>query len=103
MITHERHHRKEELKKPSEWDALERDGMRICDPDGWRSPNFLHWDTPITHSEFVRRRMQCTMVPDCHDPDHFCTSHKVIHDGHCAECVAEQNEAMWDGYKCRVD
>lgn len=72
MITHERHHRKEPCQ--------------TCVGSGY----------------LFRYMPESPPCPDCHDPDHYCTDHKVIHDGHCAQCVAEQNEAMWDDYKCRV-
>jgi hypothetical protein len=50
----------EELKlKPQFWQ--EQFGVKIADPDGWRSPGDPSWDTAITQEDF-RDRMSISTV-----------------------------------------
>lgn len=38
-------------------------GIRILDPDGWRSANAPDWDEPITEAEFDERAAVSTSGP----------------------------------------
>lgn len=46
-------------KKPEEW--AEETGIRILDPDGWRSPGDPSYDEPITLADFSERTWVSTV------------------------------------------
>lgn len=51
-----------EYLTPDAW--CERYGLHVQDPDGWRKPNALRWETPITLPDFWERFGRSTvMVP----------------------------------------
>lgn len=51
---------KQGLKKPQEWARLE--GIKIKDPDGWRTADAPDFDTLITHDEYTTRLSRSTVV-----------------------------------------
>lgn len=59
-----------ELKTPREWEKEMPDGLRIYDPDGWRSRftcQGVTWEPrpfsdPITLAEFKARRLPSTLI-----------------------------------------
>ena len=53
--------RKTQKMLPQEWAAKE--GMRILDPDGWRTPSAPPFDSPITEAQFRKLAWGSTMGP----------------------------------------
>jgi hypothetical protein len=48
-------------RRPAEWERLT--GIRIMDPDGWRSPQEKDWSEPIDEDEWKVRMMRSTVIP----------------------------------------
>lgn len=46
-------------KSAHEW--LKDENITILDPDGWRYDDGVTMDTPISHKEFQKRLVQCTV------------------------------------------
>ena len=53
--------RKTRKMLPQEWAAKE--GMRILDPDGWRTPSAPPFDSPITEAQYRKLKWGSTMGP----------------------------------------
>jgi hypothetical protein len=49
-------------RTPEQWCAEY--GIRILDPDGWRSKDAPDWTEPLTLAEFYDRAVQCTASAD---------------------------------------
>lgn len=51
----------EPLKTPDEWCRAK--GLRILDPDGWRTDDAPPWDKPIREADFDNRAGMSTTGP----------------------------------------